>query len=367
MEREEDIKYMQMAMDLAEKGRGYTNPNPLVGAIIVTDDKIIGQGFHKKYGGHHAEVWAIKNATESVSGATMYVTLEPCSHYGKTPPCADLIVDHGIKRVVIAMEDPNELVHGKGIQILEKNGVRVTRGILREEAMKQNEVFVKFIREKIPFTILKTAMTLDGKIATKNGDSQWISCQASRQYVHEIRHQVSAILVGKGTVIKDNPLLTARIEGKVCSQPIPVVLDSKLEIPLDSHLCNPEGEMKTIVATTEICDQKKRVALEALGVRVIQTQSIEGRVNLKETLRRLGEMNIDSLLVEGGGRVNYSFLSEGLIDKVVTFIAPMMLGGQDAITPVEGSGVSCIHEAFRLNRMDVSRIGDDIVIEGYMG
>lgn len=366
IDTQEDIKYMKLAIALAEKGRGYTNPNPLVGAIIVRDNKIIGRGYHKKYGGNHAEICAIENAGGDVVGATMYVTLEPCSHFGKTPPCANLLVEKGIKRVVIALEDPNELVNGKGIQILKTKGMEVMTGVLRDEVMKQNEVFIKFITKKIPFTILKIAMTLDGKIATKTGDSKWISSESSRRYVHEMRHHVSAILVGKGTVIKDNPFLTARVEGKTCHHPMRVVLDSKLEISLDSNVYKVDRNTRTTVVTTDQGDPKKIIELEKMGVVVLPTQSVNGRVNLQEMLEKLGEMNIDSLLIEGGGTVNYSFLSEHLIDKVIAFVAPMILGGSQAITPVEGSGVALISQGFQLEKMGVMKSGDDFVIEGYM-
>lgn len=361
-----DIKYMKRAIELSLLGKGYTNPNPLVGAVIVKNDKVIAEGFHEVYGGPHAEVNAFKNATADPKGGTMYVTLEPCSHYGKTPPCANAIVEKGIARVVIGMKDPNPLVSGKGIEILEKNGIHVTSGILEDEIGRINEIFIKYITSQNPFCILKTAMTLDGKIATASGDSKWITNEASRRYVHELRHQVAAIMVGVNTVLVDDPMLTTRLENKEGMDPIRIIVDTRGRIPLESKVLYGESKAKTIVATTELMDSEKIKDLQALGAEVIITPLKEDKVDLADLMRQLGEMKIDSVLIEGGSTLNYSALDEGIVDKVITFIAPKIIGGKSAKTPVGGEGLSKINHAFILKDIKITRFDEDMMIEGYL-
>jgi len=296
----------------------------------------------------------------------MYVTLEPCSHFGMTPPCANAIVEKGISKVIIAMKDPNPLVSGKGIEILKDNGLEVKVGILEVEARRLNEIFIKFITTKRPFCILKTAMTLDGKIASVTGDSKWITSEASRAYVHYLRHQVSAIMVGIGTVLVDNPRLTTRIEGEYGIDPIRIIVDTTGRIPLDANVLNLNSNKSTIIATTEKMDKQKVDAVIAKGAQVILNPLKNGRVDLEYLMIQLGEMGIDSVLLEGGSTLNYSALEQNVVDKVMAFIAPKLMGGEHAKTPVGGEGRATIKDAFFLKDMCISRFAEDIMIEGYL-
>lgn len=357
---------MKLAIELAKKGVGYVNPNPLVGAVIVKDGKIVGQGYHRAFGEDHAEVDAIKNSNGDITNSTMYVTLEPCSHYGKTPPCVNTIIKNGISKVVVAMKDPNPIVSGRGINILRESGVEVIVGVLEEEARRLNEVFIKYITKNKPFVILKTAMTLDGKIATTIGDSKWISNEKSRYYVHKLRHKVSVIMVGINTIIKDNPKLTTRlneIEGK---DPIRVIVDSKGRVPISSNILNIKSNSKTIIATTDKMDKNKVKEIEAKGGEVIVTPATDNKVDIKYLIKKLGQQGIDSILLEGGGTLNYSCLNEGVVDKVISFISPKIIGGSEAKTPIEGKGKDYIRDSFKLRDISVSRFDEDIMIEGYI-
>lgn len=361
-----EIKYMQRALELASKGIGYTNPNPLVGAVIVKDGKIIGEGYHEVCGSHHAEVNAFKNATEDVSGATMYVTLEPCSHYGKTPPCANAIVEKGIKKVVIGLRDPNPLVAGRGIQILKDNNIEVISGVMEEEGKKLNEIFLKYITTKIPFCILKTAMTLDGKIAAYTGDSKWITNELSRKHVHHLRHRVSGIMVGIGTILADDPLLTTRLDSGIGSDPVRIIVDSSARIPIEAKVLQVESKAKTIIATTELADGNKIKTLEGMGIEIIITPLKNNRVDLTYLMKALGERAIDSVLLEGGSELNYSAIEEGIVDKVNAFIAPKIIGGRGAKTPIGGLGKAVMNEAISIENIQIHRFDDDVMLEGYI-
>lgn len=360
-----DKYYMDIALSLGKKGEGRVNPNPIVGALIVKDEKIIAKGYHEKYGEAHAEVNAFKNAKENVFGATMYVTLEPCSHYGKTPPCVDNIIDNKISRVVIGMVDPNPLVSGKGIKRLRDAGIDVTVGVLEEECKKVNEVFIKYIKNKKPFVVLKSAMSLDGKIATAFGESKWITGNEARSEVHKLRNDLSAIMVGVDTVIMDNPQLTCRmLEGR---NPIRIIVDSTLRIPKDSKVLENTNEIKTIIATTEKAPKEKVDYLENLGVMIIKTKSKDGKVNLKELMIKLGELKVDSILLEGGATLNHSALEVGIVDKVLIYIAPKIIGGAKSKTPVGGNGIEKLKSAFKVKDLTVSMVGEDILLQGYIG
>jgi diaminohydroxyphosphoribosylaminopyrimidine deaminase / 5-amino-6-(5-phosphoribosylamino)uracil reductase len=361
-----DVKYMKRALELAKKGAGYTNPNPLVGAVIVKDGRIIGEGYHEVYGSHHAEVNAFRNATEDVKGATIYVTLEPCSHYGKTPPCAKAIVEKGIKKVIVALGDPNPEVAGRGIKILRDNGIEVVTGVLEEESRRLNEIFLKYITTKLPFCILKTAMTLDGKIAARTGDSKWITNEESRKYVHKLRHRVSSIMVGVGTIIQDDPLLNTRIQEESGSDPIRIVVDTRGRTPLEARVLNIKSNSKTIIAVTKLAPQEKLKEFERIGAEVIITPLMENRVDLKYLMKALGERKIDSVLLEGGSELNYSAMEAGIIDKVNAFIAPKFIGGREAKTPVGGLGRPLMKDALMLKDIEIHRFGDNIMIEGYI-
>lgn len=361
-----DMFYMKKALDLSLKGIGKTSPNPLVGAIIVKDGKIIGEGYHEYFGGPHAEVNAINNAHEDVEGSTIYVTLEPCSHYGKTPPCADLLVEKKIARAVVAMIDPNPKVAGKGISILMQNGIEVVTGVLEAEAQKINEIFLKFIREKKPFCILKTAMTLDGKIATSTGESMWITNEKSRHYVHELRNRVSGIMVGVNTIIKDDPSLTTRLKNGG-TDATRIIVDSSLRIPPDSKVLSIDSDKKTIIATTDRADKQKIEILKKFkNVQVVITPEFDSKVDLSYLFDWLGSEGIDSVLVEGGSTLNFSIIERKLADKVVAFIAPKIIGGDEAKTPVGGKGFEHLKDAVSLKNLKISHFDDDIMIEAYV-
>ncbi|KAB3528799.1 bifunctional diaminohydroxyphosphoribosylaminopyrimidine deaminase/5-amino-6-(5-phosphoribosylamino)uracil reductase RibD [Alkaliphilus serpentinus] len=360
-----DIKYMKRALELAEEGMGKTRPNPLVGAVIVRDDKIISEGFHKVYGGDHAELDALKKINFQGEGTTLYVNLEPCSHYGKTPPCVEAIIRAGIKTVVVAMTDPNPLVAGRGIKILQDHGIEVIHGVLEEEARRLNEIFIKYITTSKPFLILKTAMSMDGKIATAEGNSKWITGEESRYYVHQIRNRVAGIMVGITTVIKDNPRLNTRLPLEEVSHPTRVIVDSSLRIPLDSIVVETASQQPTIIATTNRGPKEKLLKLKDKHVEIIILPEKNNRVDLNQLMIELGKRRIDSILLEGGGTLNYSALEEGIVDKMITFIAPKILGGTAALTPVEGEGKINVDDAFMLNDLRVGYLGKDLLIEGY--
>ena len=363
MVRQEDIEYMRRAMELAERGVGFTNPNPMVGAVIVKGGKVIGEGWHERCGEWHAERNAFKNCTVPAEGATMYVTLEPCCHYGKTPPCTEAIIEHGIARVVVGMEDPNPLVAGKGIALLREAGIEVVCGVEEEALREQNRVFLKYISTKLPWVAMKTAMTLDGKIATRTGDSKWITGAEARAYVHELRHRFMAIVVGIGTAVADDPLLNCRIEGRGVRQPIRVVVDSNARWSLDSQLVKTAGEYRTIVAHTRFAPEESVKALREAGVEMLLCKEKEGLVDVRNLLELLGQSGIDSILLEGGGSLNYTFLAEGLADELYAFIAPKIVGGMNAKTPVEGAGMEKMADAINLELENVLNIGHDVLLK----
>lgn len=360
-----DEMYMERALALAARGRGTTTPNPMVGAVIVKDGRIIGEGYHIRAGEGHAEVNAFKNATEDVTGATMYVTLEPCSHYGKTPPCADKIVEKKIGRVVVGALDPNPLVAGRGIEKIRNAGIPVVTGVLAEQSIALNEVFMKYIVTKRPFVVLKAAMSLDGKIATADGESQWISCETSREEVHRLRHELTGIMAGIGTVLADDPMLNCRIPGG--KQPVRIIVDSHLSIPENSKLVGSAREFPLVVVSVEKADAAKKARLEAMGAKVIEVPANpDGHVDLNVLMERLGEMKIDSILLEGGGRLAEGALQAGIVDKVQFYIAPMLIGGEGAKTPVEGRGIKALSQAWHISDWKAETIGDDLKITGYI-
>jgi diaminohydroxyphosphoribosylaminopyrimidine deaminase/5-amino-6-(5-phosphoribosylamino)uracil reductase len=357
---------MKRALELAARGSGSTSPNPLVGAVIVKNGKIIGEGWHEKAGEPHAEINAIRNASEEVENSTIYVNLEPCSHFGRTPPCAAELVKRKFKRVVVAMEDPNPLVAGQGIKLLRDNGIQVDAGINRAEALMLNDIFIKYITKKKPFVLLKAAMTLDGKTATRTGDSKWISGELSREYVHHLRNRYSSILVGLNTVMKDNPELTARLEGSETRNPVRIIMDSKGKIPPDARVLDIDNNKRTIIAATEDMEQEKRRYLENKGAEIIITDKKAGKVNVGQLMEELGKKGIDSILIEGGGTVAAAFIEEGLVDKVAFFIAPIIIGGSTAPTPVMGTGAEFIRDGYKLKYQNIRTFDRDILVEGYI-
>ena len=356
---------MRKAMGLAKKGLGWVNPNPMVGAIIVKDGRIIGEGYHEYFGGPHAEVNAINKATESIEGATLYVTLEPCTHQGKTPPCAPLIVEKRIRRVVIGMSDPNPKVKGTGIDFLSSKGIVVQSGVLENEISRINEIFIKFITTGIPFCILKTAMTLDGKIATITNASRWISGEKSRKYVHELRHQVSGLLIGVNTVIYDDPLLNTRRGKNKSKDPLKIIADTRCRIPLESKALTHNPQL-TVLATTELADKSKLREISRLGAQTMICPVKNNKVDLAFLVHSLGIMGIDSILIEGGSTLAFSALTDGIVDKVTSFISPKILGGRMAPTPVGGEGIEKMNQAIRISDWKIRRSGEDILIEGYI-
>jgi diaminohydroxyphosphoribosylaminopyrimidine deaminase/5-amino-6-(5-phosphoribosylamino)uracil reductase len=362
----DDFGYMRRAVVLAAKGTGWVNPNPKVGAVLVKDGRIIGEGYHAMFGEAHAEVNAIANASEDPSGATLYVTLEPCSHQGKTPPCTDLIAACGIARVVVGITDPNPLVNGRGIDYLQNRGISVTTGILEKEIRVQNEIFVKYITTGLPFMMFKWAMTLDGKIATVTNASRWITGEASRRYVHRMRHAYSAVMVGVNTVIWDDPLLNNRLRIRNPKHPIKVIADTHGRIPLHSKVIVNDPQL-LLLATTARAEAGKLKDLERMGVQVLVCPEKDEKVDLAFVMKSLGAMGIDSVMLEGGSTLAFSALREGLVDKVSAFIAPKILGGAAAPTPVDGAGIGCMEEAIVLSGLKVRKIGEDMLAEGYPG
>lgn len=366
MLKAKDLEFMQQAMVLAQRGEGAVNPNPLVGALIVCNDRVVASGYHARYGDLHAERNAFRDADSrgiDCVGATMYVTLEPCCHHGHQPPCTEAIIEHRIARVVVGLLDPNPLVAGHGLEILKAEGIEVEvidpDSELAQQLKYQNRVFLRYITTKRPWVVAKYAMTLDGKICTRTGDSQWISGPASRQRVHLLRKRLKAILCGIGTVLADDPMLNTRLaDDPEARNPIRIVMDHHLRIPLDSKLVKSAHEIALIVVHEPGADEQKREQLLAAGAKCWCCST------LQEMLTQAGEERIDGILLEGGGILNEAFLRERLIDEVYAFVAPKLIGGAEAKTPIEGSGFEKLAEAVELQNMNVEQVGEDVLIHG---
>lgn len=362
-----DNDFMLRAIENAKLGEGFANPNPLVGAVIVKDGKILAEGYHHRYGDLHAERDALHNLNVkglSAEGATLYVTLEPCAHFGKQPPCSHAIVEAKIKKVVVGSRDPNPLVSGKGNAYLREHGIEVQEDFMKEECDRLNQIFFHFITTKTPYIALKYAMTLDGKIATENGSSRWITNDDSRAVVHKLRRKYSSILCGIKTVMKDDPMLNCRIENP--KNPVRIVLDSKLRLPLECKIVKTAREIQTIAACVKCNEEsflERKNALIDSGVEVLELQATkENYPDLKELFKILGERNIDSVLVEGGGEVNFSLLKENLVHHIYAFVGAKIFGGNGK-TPVTGSGVGEVGNAFEFRLSDAKRFGDDVLLE----
>lgn len=356
----EDRDYMALALSLAERGVGWASHNPMVGAVIVKDGKIIGQGWHEKCGQPHAERNALAACNQPPQGATMYVTLEPCCHYGRQPPCTQAVLEAGIRRVVVGSGDPNPLVAGKGLAILRQAGVEVTEHVLETECEKLNEVFFHYIRTKRPYVVMKYAMTLDGKIAAHTGDSKWVTGEEARNHVQKLRHRYTGIMVGVGTVLADDPLLTCRIPGG--RNPVRILCDTHLHTPLTARVVTTARQVPTLLATC-CTDPEKRAAYEAMGCQVLSGPERDGHVDLNWLMEELGRREIDSILLEGGGTLNWAALEQGIVQKVLAYIAPKLAGGKEAKTPVEGTGIDRMARAIRLEHSSITRIGEDFLIE----
>ncbi len=357
---------MDRAFDLAEKGRGTTSPNPMVGAVVVKNGRIIGEGYHEAAGGAHAEVNAIDTAGSDARDAILYVTLEPCNHTGRTPPCTEKIISAGIGRVVIAMSDPNPGVTGGGGETLKAHGIDVTWGIGEARARRLNEAFIKFVTTGRPFVTVKCAATLDGRIATQNGDSKWVTGSAARAYVHRIRRTVDAIMVGIDTVYADNPRLTARIENKPTRDPIRVVIDPSLRIDEKARLLHQVSDAETILVTGDQIDPEKAARLNGNNVRIMAMPLENGKINLDRLMDRLGKEETTSLLVEGGGGIIGSAFRAGIVDKALFFFAPKIMGGDDGVPICRGRGAAAMKDCIGLTSVETRRFDDDILIEGYV-
>ena len=366
-------KYMRRAIELAKKGSGHVNPNPLVGAVIVRDGEIIGEGYHECYGQLHAERNAIANAKKrgnSLEGSTIYVTLEPCCHYGKTPPCTEAIIEEKIARVVVGSDDPNPLVSGKGFQMLREKGIEVIPHFLKEKCDAMNHVFFHYIRTGTPYVAMKYAMTMDGKIACYTGDSKWVTGEESRAHVQTLRNHYKGIMAGIGTVLADDPMLNCRIEGG--RDPIRIIADSHLRIPMDSQLVRTAGQQPLIVVCLPDADEEKAAQLQEKGVEVLRipgvttadiTEEQKEVISLPVLMKELGARKIDGILLEGGGQLNESALQAGIVDRIYCYIAPKIFGGAQAKTPVEGQGLTRAADAWQFNRIGMQEFGQDILLE----
>lgn len=355
-----DLQFMYRAIELAENGEGHVNPNPLVGAVIVKENRIIGEGFHQYPGGPHAEINALSSCLETPKGASLYVTLEPCCHYGRTPPCTEAIIQSGISTVYIGSRDPNPLVAGKGAAVLRDAGITIKENILKEECDALNQVFFHYITTERPYIAVKYAMTADGKTATVTGASKWITGEEARKHVHLLRRKYTGILAGIGTVLKDDPMLNCRIEDP--RNPVRIICDSKLKIPLNSRICQTAREIPTIIAC-KAGEPEKQSLLEDLGITVLTLPAADGKVDLSALMQELGKRQIDSILSEGGGTLHYSLLKAGLVSKVYAYVAPKIFGGKDGFCPVGGAGVQLPEQAYSLSEPKISVFGSDTLLE----
>ena len=368
---------MQRAIELARRGAGFVNPNPMVGCVVVKNDTVITEGYHEYYGGFHAERNALTNCTSDCKDATLYVTLEPCCHYGKTPPCTEIIIEKGIKKVVVGLLDPNPLVSGKGISILQNSGIEVVSGVEEDKIKDLNKVFLKYIKTKRPYVLLKTAMTLDGKIASYTGDSRWITNEKSRKLVHKLRSEMMGIVAGIGTVKSDNPMLNCRLECQKTTdngqqlnihQPIRIIVDTKASISLESNIVKTANEYRTILAvgqqTTDNRQQTKINELKSLNVDILYCEEKDGHVDIDDLMNKLGHKGIDSLLLEGGSCLNAAFLQAGCVDEVYAFIAPKIIGGEHSKSPIGGQGIELMKDAITFDKVEIEQIENDILIKG---
>ena len=360
-----DRRFMQTALDLAALGAGHTSPNPMVGAVVVKDGRVVGKGYHQRAGGPHAEVLALDEAGDRATGATLYVTLEPCNHHGRTPPCTERILAAGIRRVVSAMADPNPGVAGGGHARLRDAGLIVDEGLLAGAAARLNETWIKYIRTGLPFTVLKCAATLDGRIATRTGDARWVTGPAARERVHRLRSRMDAILVGVGTVIADDPRLTARLPNGSGRDPLRIILDARLETPPEARMLRLDSSAETLIVCAQDADPARRRRLEAAGARLLASPLACGRIDLRALMAQLGAMQVTSVLLEGGARVAGAALAQKVVDKVMFFFAPKILGGE-GVPICQGPGPERMTEALAVHDLGLERIGHDILFTGYL-
>jgi len=357
---------MRKAIRLAEKGSGWVDPNPMVGALLFHDGRIIAEGFHHRFGASHAEADLFSQAGTFPADAILFINLEPCNHQGKTPPCAPLIVEKGIRKVIIGMPDPDPRVNGNGIAYLRQHGVEVEVGILEKECRTLNEVFIKYITTGLPFVILKWAMTLDGKIATVSNASRWITGDKARKEVHRLRQQHSAVMVGVNTIITDDPLLNTRLKINAVKHPLKIIADTNCRIPVDSKVLTNDPQ-RTILAVSEMADKEKVKTVERMGAQVLICPVKDRGIDLSYLMQSVAVMGIDSVMIEGGSTFAFSALKEGIVDKVIGFVAPKILGGTAAPAPVGGTGIPDLDDAIKVSDWKYRKIGDDLMIEGYTG
>jgi len=355
--------YMNLAMKLALKAKGKTHPNPMAGALVVKDDKIVGRGFHAKAGLPHAETIALDEAGKNSKGARLYVTLEPCTHFGRTAPCVDGIIRSRVKEVIVGMIDPNPVNNGKGVAILKQHGIKVSVGFLEDKLTRMNEVFIKNITKRMPFIMVKVAESLDGRIATRTGDSKWITTDHSRGFAHRVRQDFDAIMVGVNTVLRDNPKLDAWFTKK---QPVKIVVDSQLSTPQNSNIFSHGAPVIIVTLPTKSGQETENRKFLVDKAKILEVKEKGGQINLKDMLKRLFQLGIKSILVEGGGTLNGSLFDEGLVDKIMFFISPRIIGGKDAIGSVMGQGIARVERSVRIKDLKLRRFGEDILIEGYV-
>ncbi|MFQ5532737.1 MAG: bifunctional diaminohydroxyphosphoribosylaminopyrimidine deaminase/5-amino-6-(5-phosphoribosylamino)uracil reductase RibD [Candidatus Methylomirabilales bacterium] len=357
--------FMEHALSLAARGRGRTSPNPMVGTVLTREGAIVGTGYHAYAGSDHAEPAALKAAGASARGAVCYVTLEPCAHQGRTPPCTEALIQAAVSKVVVATYDPNPLVAGRGVKRLREAGISVEVGLLQEEAVRLNEAYFTYIQRGRPLVLLKAALSLDGKLATRTGDSKWITGEPARHRVHEMRNTVDAVVVGIGTVLRDDPMLTTRLEGQERRDPLRVVVDSRGRLPLTARLLRT-GARPPLVAVGERTSQARLRRLQEGGAEVMVFPPGDGGISLPDLFRELGRRDITSVMIEGGGRLATSALQEGIVDKLILMVAPVLIGGEKAPMLLQGDGVEKIGEALCVKQMTVERVGEDLVLEGYL-
>jgi diaminohydroxyphosphoribosylaminopyrimidine deaminase/5-amino-6-(5-phosphoribosylamino)uracil reductase len=357
-------KYMQLALGLALKAKGETRPNPAVGALVVKNGKIVGRGYHKKAGLAHAEVIALEQAGPKAQGASLYVTLEPCTHFGKTPPCVHKIIASGVREVIVGMVDPNPKNNGRGIEILRRSKIKVKVGFLEDQLRRLNEVFIKYITKRVPFITVKVAQSLDGRIATRSGDSKWITTDKSRVYAHRLRSEFDAVMVGVNTILRDNPRLNAPSSDK---RFIKIVVDSQLSTPQDANIFSKDASSVIIVTLpAQPAQQTENRKILSGKAKILEVKEKAGQINLKDMLKKLAQEKISNILVEGGGTLIGTLFDEGLVDRILFFISPKIIGGKDAISSVMGQGIGRIDRAVKLRDVKLKHMGEDFLIEGYV-
>lgn len=357
------LYFMDLAIKLALKAKGKTLPNPMVGALVVKNGRIVGRGYHKKAGSPHAEIVALESAGKKVEGSRLYVTLEPCSHFGRTPPCTETIIKSGIKEVIVGMIDPNPLNNGRSINILKQHKIKVKTGFLKDKLRKLNEVFIKYITKRVPFVTVKVGQSLDGKIATYSGDSKWITSDKSRVYAHRIRQNYTAIMVGVNTILRDNPKLDAWFSKE---QPLKIVIDSQLSTPQDANIFSAKGQVIIITLPSLPGQETENRKILSEKAKILEVKEKAGQINLKAALKKLAQLEISNILVEGGGTLIGSLFDEGLVDKILFFVSLKIIGGKEAISSVMGRGVGRIDRAIKLKEIKLKRIGEDFLVEGYV-